>query len=87
MIPQLEKATALRAVPLFAALDAEELLALAGLSEDLDVASGSKVFAENEPGDALYVVVRGAVKVQRGDHVLLVGFGAGLCWGGQILRL
>jgi len=26
-------------------------------------------------------------RAQRGDHVLLVGFGAGLCWGGQILRL
>lgn len=28
-----------------------------------------------------------AGRAQRGDHVLLVGFGAGLCWGGQILRL
>ena len=26
-------------------------------------------------------------RAQRGDHVLLVGFGAGLCWGGQIVRL
>lgn len=28
-----------------------------------------------------------ADRARRGDHVLLVGFGAGLCWGGQILRL
>lgn len=28
-----------------------------------------------------------AGRAQRGDHILLVGFGAGLCWGGQILRL
>jgi 3-oxoacyl-[acyl-carrier-protein] synthase-3 len=28
-----------------------------------------------------------AGRARRGDHVLLVGFGAGLCWGGQILRL
>lgn len=28
-----------------------------------------------------------AGRAGRGDHVLLVGFGAGLCWGGQILRL
>lgn len=26
-------------------------------------------------------------RARRGDHVLLVGFGAGLCWGGQIIRL
>ena len=26
-------------------------------------------------------------RARRGDCVLLVGFGAGLCWGGQILRL
>lgn len=26
-------------------------------------------------------------RARRGDHVLLIGFGAGLCWGGQILRL
>lgn len=28
-----------------------------------------------------------AGRARRGDHVLLVGFGAGLCWGGQIVRL
>lgn len=26
-------------------------------------------------------------RAHRGDHVLMIGFGAGLCWGGQILRL
>ncbi|MBL8851111.1 MAG: beta-ketoacyl-ACP synthase 3 [Planctomycetaceae bacterium] len=26
-------------------------------------------------------------RARRGDHVLLVGFGAGLCWGGQIIQL
>jgi len=80
MIPNLEKATALRAVPLFADLGADELLALAALSDDLTVGEGARIFAEGEPGDALFVVVEGRVRVERKAEPV-AELDAGECFG------
>jgi len=80
MIPSLEKATALKSALLFSDLQADELLALAALCEEVEIAPGARVFTEHEPGDALYVVVTGRVAVERGDR-MLAEIGEGDCFG------
>lgn len=80
MRPTLDKAAVLRAVPLFAKLGPEELLALAELAEPRSVPAGGRVFAEGEPGDALYLVIGGRVAVERAG-ARLAELGIGECIG------
>lgn len=80
MIPALERATALRAAAPFAPLDADDLIAFAALADETEVATGERVFAEGDPGDAVFVVVRGRVRVERGGRALAV-LGVGDCFG------
>jgi CRP-like cAMP-binding protein len=80
MRPTLDKAAVLRAVPLFAKLGPEELLALAELAEPRSFAAGTRIFAEGEPGDAVYLVIRGRVAVERAS-ARLAELGIGECIG------
>jgi CRP-like cAMP-binding protein len=71
-------------IPLFSSLAADELSCLVQRVEVLEVADGEVVFAEGERGDALFVVVRGAVRVSRGagrDRVALERLAEGACFG------
>lgn len=54
---------ALRHVPGFDALDAQDLLRIVGASVNLRWSEGSKVFGKGAPGEALYVVLEGRVKI------------------------
>ncbi|HEY3360060.1 MAG TPA: cyclic nucleotide-binding domain-containing protein [Polyangia bacterium] len=54
-------------IPLFSSLKPQELRSLVERVQVMEVSDGEIVFAAGEPGDALYVVVRGAVKVLSGD--------------------
>ena len=62
---------ALRAVPGFEALDDRTLLGVVGDSANLFWREGSLVFARGTPGDGLYVVLSGAVRIldNGGDEV------------------
>lgn len=60
-----EKLLALRAAPVFAKLRGEDLAVLARVAEIESFEPGQTVFTEGEMGDALYVVVRGAVEIRR----------------------
>ncbi len=54
---------ALRAVPDFAEMEEHTLLAIVGASANLWFPSGSTVFERGETGDALYIVLSGAVRI------------------------
>jgi len=69
----IEKILLLRSVPLFERLSGEDLASLARLAKGEIHEAGEIVFKEGEPGDALYVIVRGAVEIRRGaDDVITV---------------
>jgi len=70
MITTVEKVLFLKSVDLFRALPGEELATIAEIAEEQPFAAGDQIFAEGEPGDALYLVVEGAVKVHKGDKAL-----------------
>jgi anion transporter len=59
--------TTLRTVSLFANLPREVLARLVSEFDELELPAGQTVFSQGDPGDALYVVVSGAVEV-RGDR-------------------
>jgi CRP-like cAMP-binding protein len=70
----------LRSVSIFADLDAAEVAALERLTDVRDYAPGAVIVTEQEAGDALYVLVRGKVKVvlygESGREIILSIFKA-----------
>ncbi len=67
-----QKVLFLKSAPLFQHLGGEDLEKIASISEERRFAKGSPVFAIGDPGDALYVVTRGSVKVHLGDKEIAV---------------
>jgi CRP/FNR family cyclic AMP-dependent transcriptional regulator len=55
----------LRSLPLFAALSPEELGKIAELCETQSWESGEYIFREGEPGNRLFIVVEGGVRISR----------------------
>lgn len=80
MLDVLDRALALKAAPLFAPLEPEELLPVAELCSEAVVAAGEPLFTEGDLGDSLYVVVSGRVRVERGGRVV-AELGPGECVG------
>lgn len=76
----LEKALSLRAAPLFAQLSAETLLPVAAMCNEVSLERGEVLFESGEVGEALYVLVDGAVEVLKGGDVI-ARLGAGDCVG------
>ncbi len=70
MITTVEKVLFLKSIDLFRALPGEELAQIAEIAEELPMGAGDQVFGEGEPGDALYIVVEGKVKVFKGERKL-----------------
>ncbi|TMA22354.1 MAG: cyclic nucleotide-binding domain-containing protein, partial [Deltaproteobacteria bacterium] len=71
MISTVEKVLFLKSIDLFRALPSEELAQIAEIAEEQPLALGDQVFGEGEPGDALYLIVEGKVKVHKGEKELV----------------
>jgi ATP/ADP translocase/CRP-like cAMP-binding protein/HEAT repeat protein len=67
----IEKVFLLHQVDLLHDARAEDLALLASIAEEIDVKAGTVLIRQDEPTDALYVVIRGAVELRRaGEQVL-----------------
>jgi NAD-dependent dihydropyrimidine dehydrogenase PreA subunit len=82
----IEKMMLIRQVPIFAELDADDLEELAGIVEEYRVEAGKDLFREGEAGDAVFLIVKGAVRVFTGGTAdrperTLSELGAGACIG------
>ncbi len=55
----------LRPLPLFTALTADELGKIAELCESKNFESGEYIFHEGEPGNRLFIIVEGGVRISR----------------------
>ena len=75
----------LRKVPLFAGLGESDLAAFAELTRERSYPKGSVIVFEDDPGDALYLVAAGQVKVviiaEDGREVILSVLGEGSFFG------
>lgn len=81
----MEMINTLRKVPLFAELDEDELQAVAALASSTEVPKKSIVVQEFEPGNSLYIILSGEVKVSTysldGREVVLALLGKGSFFG------
>jgi predicted acylesterase/phospholipase RssA/CRP-like cAMP-binding protein len=68
--PSIDLVEVLAATSLFAGLPPDDLAALAARCRRRDVVAGQAVLREGEPGDALYVLVRGRLRVDAGTLTL-----------------
>lgn len=81
----MEMVNMLRRVPLFAELDEAELQAVAALASSIDVPKKNIVVQEFDPGNSLYIILSGEVKVStysiEGREVVLALLGKGSFFG------
>lgn len=61
----LDRMKSLRRAELFAYCTPEQLLKLASVAQEARFAAGETIFRENDPGDALYQIVRGRVRLSK----------------------
>lgn len=64
----------LRSIPIFRSLSDDELREVAGIATEHTVTGGGVLFRQGEPGDALWIVISGAVRlfsVEQGHELVL----------------
>lgn len=71
---------ALENVELFAQCDVDDLAAVAAVAREQAFALGDRVYAEGDPGDAVYVIVDGVIEARREGELVLT-FGPGEVFG------
>lgn len=66
-----KKLFALEGVEIFAQSDVDDLAAIAAVAREQSFARGARVYAEGDPGDALYVIVEGTMEARRDGETVL----------------
>ena len=67
----IERVIALKAVPMFEGVSEEILADVAALMEEVEYPMGEVVFEKGAPGDSLYIVVSGKVRVYDGERTIV----------------
>jgi ATP/ADP translocase len=70
MFSTLEKTILLKSVSLFRDIPAEKLSRVAHIAEETRWPADSSILREGEPGDSLFIVVEGSVRIHKGGHDL-----------------
>lgn len=68
MLTAIEKILFLKEVSFFKNMSVEQLKVLATVCEEQVFDAESVIFTENDPGDALYVIIQGRVAIEREDE-------------------
>jgi CRP-like cAMP-binding protein len=76
----------LRQVPIFSGLEAEDLEELSSIVEERRINAGKDLFREGDVGDAVYLIIKGTVRVFTGGiegrpERILSELGPGACIG------
>jgi len=66
-------AQAIKEIPLFHGMNSEQATRLAGACTVREVHSGERLFAEHDPADRLYIVLRGQVAISAGTPSATIG--------------
>ncbi|MEW5975095.1 MAG: cyclic nucleotide-binding domain-containing protein [Acidobacteriota bacterium] len=72
MLTIVDKVLFLQHVDIFNHSTTEELAYIGSIAKELHQLKGSVVFNEDEPADAMYLVVSGRVRLHRGDQEILI---------------
>lgn len=84
MLGVLEKLVILREAPLFGGLSGEELYPVGEIAQTIACDPGHVIVRQGDPGDALFVVARGTLRVQK-DNRTLREIGRGAVFGEMAL--
>ena len=68
MLTTVEKVLFLKSIELFSQIPGEDLAQVALVAAEETREAHEEIFREGDPGDALYLVLEGLVRVHRGDH-------------------
>jgi ATP/ADP translocase/HEAT repeat protein len=64
VLPLIEKILFLKSAPIFSGLAGDELHRIAEIADEISFDEGAAVVQKNDPGDAMYLVMHGAVSIQ-----------------------
>lgn len=70
MITTVEKVLFLKRIDLFSQISSEDLAQIAQITEEIHIEEGEEVFHEGEPGNTLFFIVDGQVRIHRGGTTL-----------------
>ncbi len=70
MITTVEKVLFLKSVDLFKEIPGEDLAQIAQIADEVEFLSGASIFREGDNGEALYLILEGAVRIHRGDKTI-----------------
>ncbi len=74
MISTVEKVLFLKSIDLFSQIPGEDLSQIAQITDEIRFEEGEEVFHEGDPGDTLYFVIDGRVRVHRsGVDIAVLG--------------
>jgi len=74
MLTIIEKVITLQDIDIFEHTLTEDLAHIATITEELEVVKGKVVFTEDDIPDAMYLVIKGSVRLERnGQEVMVVG--------------
>ena len=72
MLTIIEKVIALQGVDVFSEVSTEQLAYLAAIVEEEKAGVGETIYRERDPGDAMYLVVEGRVRLHRNSMEITV---------------
>jgi CRP-like cAMP-binding protein len=68
MLTPVERVLILKRADLLSEVAPRHLLGLAGVAQEIDMSRGETLYGEEDPADALYLVVEGRVRLATGDR-------------------
>lgn len=72
MAIDMERILFLRSVPLFADIDGNDLQWINEITREKKFKAGQTVFRENDVGDSLYIIIKGSVRVLKGENQVIL---------------
>ena len=70
MLSNVEKVLVLKTVPMFSQTPDEVLADVADLLEEIEAAKDETIFKKDDPGDSMYIIVEGKVRVHTEERFL-----------------
>jgi CRP-like cAMP-binding protein len=80
LISTVEKVLFLKSIDLFAQISAEDLALVALIASEEKREANEEIFSEGEPGDALYLILSGKVRIVKGETII-AELGSRECFG------
>jgi CRP/FNR family cyclic AMP-dependent transcriptional regulator len=68
MLTVIDKVMFLRGIPIFSSTTTENLARVASIAQEVEFKKGAQIFQTGDPGDAMYFIIKGAVRLHR-DHI------------------